>query len=820
LSRPVRFALLIALLFTAVACNSGNKVFRQAELDARKHNWDQAVLGFAKAVALDPTSRKYEFALVRTKFRASQEHFGLAKKYLANDQVALAIAELQATVLLDPTNQYAADELREAVRSYEESRLTLQEKTEMEKLKDRMQVIGTEPPRLDPASNVPIMLKFKEEELGKIYDIMSRVSGINFFYDDKLDLKKKVNIDVANVSFEKAMDILMLQNRHFYKVIDENSIIIADDNRQKRQEYQDEVIQTFFLSNADVKEVQSLLRTLLDARKVAQNPQLNAITIRDSPEKVAIARRIIEANDKAKAELIVDVELLQVNRTSLRTLGIDLNTKVMGINFNGGDDGGVALNNLEILKDTGNWILSPIPGLIINFLKSDSDTEAIAKPQLRVTEGEKANLHIGDRIPIPTTTFNTASTIGTNVIPITSFTYQEVGIIIEIEPRVHHNKEITLKLSLEVSDVAGVVQAGGGVAQPIITSREITTVIRLRDGETNLLAGLYSEGTRRSLSGIPGLSDIPILKRLFGSTESEIRQTDIVLTLTPHIIRTPDITKRDMEALWIGREGNLKLKGSEGSAFGSPFGAREEAVDPLLIDSLTSVPGLELLEPTSLSPVILSNDPPRPAARPTGLLDEAPEVPEEQEEVQPAPDIAAADVPGMQEDAPPAEPTADPAEEALPEVPSPEPQAQPTEAATPLRISFAPPTLVAQPDSDFNLIVMVANAVDLSQLMVEVEWLGDSIEYRSFGAGKLLSKSGQQATFQARRTGLRRVQIDTALPSGFGASGNGAVALGRFKAKLPGETQLVFRSVKALDSQGMPIPVEPEEAVVHVQGAP
>lgn len=814
MSRLVRFALLIALLFTAAGCNPARKTYQQAQLDARKHNWDAAVMGFAKASALDPTSRKYEFALVRSKFRASQEHFGLAKKYLATGQMELAIGELQATVLLDPSNQYAEDELRDAVRRYEEANLTKNQKTELEQLKDRMRVIGTDPPRLDPASNVPIMLKFKEEELGKIYDIMSRVSGINFFYDDKLDLKKKVNIDVANVSFEKAMDILMLQNRHFYKVIDENSIIIADDNRQKRQEYQDEVIQTFFLSNADVKEVQSLLRTLLDARKVAQNPQLNAITIRDSPEKVAIARRIIEANDKAKAELIVDVELLQVNRTSLRTLGIDLSSKVIGVNFIG-SDGGVALNNLNILKNTANWVLSPIPGLILNFLKSDSDTEAIAKPQLRLTEGEKANLHIGDRIPIPTTTFNTGSTVGTNVIPITSFTYQEVGIIIEIEARVHHNKEITLNISVEVSDVTGSVQAGGGVAQPIIGSREINTVIRLKDGETNMLAGLYSESTRKSLSGVPGLSSIPILKRLFGSTESEIRQTDIVLTLTPHIIRFPNITERDMEALWIGREGNLKLKGSEGSAFGSPFGAFKETVAPLLPSTRNAFAGLDLLEPTSLSPVILSNVAPPSPDQSAGPPDEGPEEPEEN---LPVPAMSAADVPGMQEESPPEEASEDAAGDTSPEVHSPEPQA--AETATPLRISFAPPSLVAQPGSDFNLILMVRNAADLNQLVVEVEWIGDAIEYRSFGAGNLLSKSGQQATFQARRTGLRRVQIDTGLPSGFGASGDGAVALGRFKAKQPGETELLIRSVKALDSQGMPIPVEPEGAVVRVQGGP
>src|SRR6185436_11255248 len=366
-------------------------------------------------------------------------------------------------------------------------------------------------------------------------------------------------------------------NKHFFKIWDENTILIADDNQQKHKEFDDLVIQTFYLSNADVKDVQVLLRTLLDARQLAQNDRLNAITIRDTPDRVQVAAKIIEANDKAKSELIVDIELLEINRTLLQNLGIDLfgpgggNGKSLNLTYGGGTS--VPLNNLDLLKQAGSYLLGPIPGVVVNFLKTDADAQVIAKPQLRVSEGEKATVRIGDRIPIPTTTFNAASTgVGTVGVPITSFTYQNVGINIDLEPRVHHNREITLKGKVEISSLAGQVSAGGGLTQPIIGTREIETTIRLRDNETNILAGLIREEERKSLSGVAGLSDIPVLKRLFGSTETTIQQTDIVLMMTPHIIRIPDLSEEDMAPLWVGTDSNVELRGSSRkSAYASPF---------------------------------------------------------------------------------------------------------------------------------------------------------------------------------------------------------------------------------------------------------
>ena len=573
--RAARLLAAAALLILMTGCVA-SKAFRVAEKDARTLRWDSAVINYSKAVAHDPGNLRYSVALARAKLKASQAHFEKAKKYLEADQLEFAVGELQQSVLLDPGNQHMRTELEKAEQKLVSLR-GQREATDLERLKEKTRLLGREPARLNPSSNIPIVLKFRDHEIGKIYDALSKAAGINFLYDAQVDLKKKVSIDVANVPFEQAMDILMMTNKHFFKILDAGTIIIAQDTRQKRQEYQDLVIKTFYLSNAEVKDVQTLLRTLLDARKIAQSNQLNAITIRDTPEIVQVAEKIIEANDKAKAELVVDVELLEINRSTLQTLGFNLSSNVLNLTFNGPDNG-VPLNNLQLLRQSGNYALGPIPGVTLDFLRSDSDTKTIAKPQLRVTEGEKANIHIGDRVPIPTTTFNTANTVGGNVVPITSFVYQEIGIIIDIEPRVHHNKEVTMKLRVEVSSLGPSISTGQGISQPQIQTREIETVIRLRDGETNLLAGLIQETEQQSTSGVPGVSNVPILRRIFSRNNKNRQATDIVLTLTPHIIRIPDIREEDLKALWVGTEQNIQLSGaSRQSAFGSgPFAAKSD----------------------------------------------------------------------------------------------------------------------------------------------------------------------------------------------------------------------------------------------------
>lgn len=563
----VRLGLAGLLLVVLGGCAS-QRAFHSGEREMKRQDFDAAVIEYSKAVALDPGNARYEVALARAKIQASSVHFTRGTRFHEAGSLEKAIGEYQQTLLLNPDNQHAQVELQRALRELQ--RLNMGP-SEIEKARAAARRRDLGPPRLNPGSNIPILLNFQDVELGKIFEALSKASGINFIYDDKVDLDKKRTIDIGNVTMEKALDILMLQTKNFYMVVDEYTILIAPDNRQSRQAYEDQVIRTFFLSNAETKTVVTLIRSLLQSRSLAENADLNSITIKDTPDKVAIAERIILANDKAKGEVLVDVELVEINRSRMRTIGIDIDTNALGISFRGGSQS-LPLNGLDALSQQGNWTIGPIPNITLDFLKSDSDTRTIAQPQLRVSEGEQAEILIGDRVPIPTTSFNTSQTVGGNIVPITSFTYQNVGITVQVKPRVHHNKEVTLEVQVEVSQLSGSVVGAGGQEQPIIGTRQIQTVTRLRDGETNLLAGLINRSNQYSEGGVPGLSEIPGLSKLFARNSSDQTETDIVLTMTPRIIRIPDITEDDLTTLWVGTEDTVQLRGPSRNAFGvGPF---------------------------------------------------------------------------------------------------------------------------------------------------------------------------------------------------------------------------------------------------------
>ncbi|HEV8120779.1 MAG TPA: secretin N-terminal domain-containing protein, partial [Candidatus Polarisedimenticolia bacterium] len=389
----------LALFLLDLACASSG-AYHEGVKAYKAQRYDQAVVDLSRAVAKQPDSTRYKVALARARMNAAQEHFQKGDQYRRAGLLDEAISEFQQAVFLDSSHQLAANELQKSVAEWQKRQEA--QSWDLEKMKKRAKASpGREAPRLNPSANIPIVLRFKDENVKKIYDALSKASGINFVYDERLPLDKKISVDLADVTFEQAMDQLMTMNKHFYKILDENSLYIAEDNPQKHKELDDLVIQTFYLSNADVKDVQVLLRTLLDARQIAQNDRLNAITIRDTPERVQVAQKIIEANDKAKSELIVDVELLEVNRNILQNLGIDLfgvgsaggTGKALNLSFGGGSS--VALNNLDVLKQAGSWLVGPIPGVVVNFLKTDADAQVIAKPQLRVSEGAKATVRIG-----------------------------------------------------------------------------------------------------------------------------------------------------------------------------------------------------------------------------------------------------------------------------------------------------------------------------------------------------------------------------------------------------------------------------------------
>src|SRR5947209_6430574 len=527
MNRMKRLAAALILALPLFSCVS-YKAYELGQNAEVTKDWDTAVTQYEKALQVDPQNMKFTIALKRAKLEASREHFqkgktlkGAADSANGNERIrlaTLAATEFELTVKLDTTNQYAAVELGKSVRAIQDTQAELSgNKGTLEAIKKRANVTKAEPPQLHPASNAPISLSFPHETpVKEIYRALGNAFGINVLFDQAVK-DDRIAIELKDVTAQQALERLMQAANHFYKVLDEHTIIVVPDNPQARRDYEDLVIRTFYLSNGDAEQVTNVVRTMIEARNLFPLKALNAITIRDTADKVRIAEKIIEANDKAKAEVVVDVELLQIDLDKQRDIGavvqglggtLQANDTVDPKNPNT-----AVLHNLDFLRNLKNKDLSfTIPSISYNLIKSVGTTETLANPELRISEGEKATLHIGQRVPVPVTTFVTGVQSGSQGnLPATSFQYQDVGIKVSMEPRVHHNGEVTLKLTVEVSDIAAAASAD---APPSFNTRTLEATIRLKDGETNFLAGLIQDTQLTSSNKTPLLGDIPILGRL------------------------------------------------------------------------------------------------------------------------------------------------------------------------------------------------------------------------------------------------------------------------------------------------------------------
>ncbi len=576
----------LVLIIGSIGCTTAKRTADEGE-DAFKHkNWDAAVYHYLQALAEDPENVEYKMQLAFARQKAAQKHFDNGVMLQKLGRLVAARKELQMAVQLDPANQYAEQVLNDVMRDME-LLSTPEGARRLEEMKREARQAKVKPPVLDPLSKEPITLNFpRPKSVKEIYDAIGKAYGFNTLFDPKLK-DDKLAIELRELTAEQALEMVMQAAGHFYKVLDENSIIIAEDTPQNRRDYEDLVIKTFFLSNADVKEVDKLLRSLIEARRLSTNEQLNAITLRDTADKVAIAEKLIRINDKAKAEVLVDVEILIVTTSKNSDIGTALSTYSFNLGFDPADintnpsapEGSVGLDDYQNIT-RGMWYIN-VPSILINLAKSSGEAQVLAQPQLRITEGEKASLMIGDQVPIPVTSFNTSNTIGGSVVPITSFQYRDVGIQIEVEPRVHHNREITLNLKVEISNVGETVAVGDTEAITIGT-RTITSVIRLKSGESSLLAGLIRRDKSSGVTKTPLLGDIPFLGRLFRSESSTDKNTDLVLTLTPQIIRFPDIEEEDLAPVWVGTESRISFSGTRprvqsGRAPRGPFDERSGA---------------------------------------------------------------------------------------------------------------------------------------------------------------------------------------------------------------------------------------------------
>jgi general secretion pathway protein D len=514
-------------------------------------DYDRAVVEYTKALQLRPDDADIRLALERAKIRASEEHFQRARRFSATGKFDQALVEYEMSAELNPTNREVDEALR-STRNQLRNRIAVARdgKTELQALIERTRNLP--PPGLDLPQNVkmPTSLVFRNAASRDVFLAIGKFADVGITFDPTFR-ESPVTIDLRNATLEDALNAVAGATRTFFRVVAPRTVQVIPDTPAKRREYEEEVVRTFYLSNADLKETMDLLRLVIDMRRIAPTTATNALTIKDTPERIAAAARVLSAIDKARPEVIIDVELLEVDRTKLIEYGLQV-ASPGSPGLNGSvtiDENPITLQSLRNLSQS-DVLLGGLPGLYYRLLKTDMNTRTLANPQLRTAEGTPAQARFGQRVPVPVTTFAPIATGGTPQQPIVSYNYENIGVNIDITPRVHHNDEVSLALRVEVSSISGT----GFNDLPTFGNRQINTTLTLRDGETNMFAGLIRDDERRLAEGIPGLSDIPILGRIFARTQKTTEQTDIILTLTPHIIRVLDLTEADLRPFRVGRD--------------------------------------------------------------------------------------------------------------------------------------------------------------------------------------------------------------------------------------------------------------------------
>ena len=549
-------ALVAIGLCTVVLSNCATTAaFRRGRDAEQRQDYDRAVAEYPRALRLGPGNTDARLGLERARLRAAQDHFVKGRRFSALEKFDEALVEYGLAAELNPGSADIDQELR-STRNRLRAKIPVsgEGKTELQMLIDRSRNLA--PPGLDlpPDVKMPASLTFREAGSRDVFTSIARFANIGIVFDSTFR-ETPITVDLRNASLEDALNTVAGMTRAFFRVTAPNTVVVIPDTQAKRREYEEEVVRTFYLSNADIKETTDLLRLVLDVRRISATTATNALTLKDTPERVAAAARVLSAIDKARPEVIIDVELLEVDRTKLLDYGLQIASP-----GSPGLDGSVSATplgtnstlTLQALRNLSqsDVLLANLPSLYYRLLKTDVNTRTLANPQLRTSDGTTAQARFGDQVPVPTTTFSPIATGGTPQQPITAYTYQNIGVNIDITPRTHHDDDVTLVLKVAVTSLSG--SGFGGL--PTFGNREISTVIRLRDGETNMLAGLIRDEERRSQDGIPGLSDIPGVGRLFAHTQRTTNQTDIVLTLTPHIIRVLDLNEADLRAFRVGRE--------------------------------------------------------------------------------------------------------------------------------------------------------------------------------------------------------------------------------------------------------------------------
>ena len=557
----IRNFLVRGLAVITLAGCAGDQAFQSGKTLLAEGRVEEGLSQLEIATKVEPSNARYRSYLYREREAAINQWLTQANAARINGQFEVAEAGYRRVLNLDGNNQRAQAGLtavatdRNNAQHMNEANAAFK-KGDLDAAQNKLRVILTQDPKyrealalqrrieeksaqesiasptLKSSLKKPITLEFRDVDLKSALEIISRTANINFVMDKDVRPDLKTTIFVKNTTIEDALQFLLVTNQLEKKVLNENTVLIYPNSPAKTRDYQDLVVRSFYLANADTKQTLNMIKTLLKTRDVFIDEKLNLLIMRDTPEAIRLAEKLIAVQDLAEPEVLLDVEVLEVSRSRLMELGINYPAQI-GVSVLGATGVAGQLTYPEFQSPSSDLLRLSVgdPVAVINLKKQDGDSNLLANPRIRVKNREKAKIHIGDRVPVITTT--SSPTIGVSE----SVTYLDVGLKLDVEANVYLQDEVAIKVGLEVSNVVSENTSRNGTLTYRIGSRSASTTLQLKDGETQVLAGLINDEERNSADKIPGLGDLPMLGRLFSSHKDTKSKTEIVLLITPHVVR-------------------------------------------------------------------------------------------------------------------------------------------------------------------------------------------------------------------------------------------------------------------------------------------